>query len=178
MWCCQDRVVRCAPVHYELILVFHSMHGTMPCFESDRTIDPKSDNGRCRVCAGSLGRHTQPLPLTTALGQKTTGASHRTCFPCTTRLPYGDRYRTIVLTRCVYSICRISEGHPQHSMRFAVTRGRNSNTVPPCKHEHRIKTAHLSRFALLLVDVSERVRQAAQQVFRDHLQPRPDTVCR
>ncbi|CAN0408534.1 unnamed protein product, partial [Ectocarpus sp. 12 AP-2014] len=44
--------------------------------------------------------------------------------------------------------------------------------------ESRIKTAHLSRFALLLVDVSERVRQAAQKVFIDHLQPRPDTVCR
>ncbi|CAM9634972.1 unnamed protein product [Ectocarpus fasciculatus] len=43
--------------------------------------------------------------------------------------------------------------------------------------ESRIKTAHLSRFALMLVDVSERVRQAAQKVFRDHLQPRPDTVC-
>ncbi|CAN0042510.1 unnamed protein product [Ectocarpus sp. 6 AP-2014] len=44
--------------------------------------------------------------------------------------------------------------------------------------ESRIKTAHLSRFALLLVDVSERVRQAAQKVFIDYLQPRPDTVCR
>ncbi|CAM9730279.1 unnamed protein product, partial [Hapterophycus canaliculatus] len=44
--------------------------------------------------------------------------------------------------------------------------------------ESRIKTAHLSSFALLLVDVAEDVRRTAQAVFFDHLQPRPDTVCR
>ncbi|CAM9942146.1 unnamed protein product, partial [Scytosiphon promiscuus] len=45
--------------------------------------------------------------------------------------------------------------------------------------ESRIKTAHLSKFALLLVDdVSQGVRRTAQEVFFDHLQPRPDMVCR
>eukprot|EP00752_Nemacystus_decipiens_P014731 g13119.t2 len=44
--------------------------------------------------------------------------------------------------------------------------------------ESRIKTAHLSRFALLLVDGCDEVRKTARAVFFDHLQPRPDTVAR
>ena len=34
------------------------------------------------------------------------------------------------------------------------------------------------KFALLLGDAEERVRQTAQGLFVDHLQPRPDSVCR
>lgn len=168
-------------VHSESILVFHSMHGTMPYFQSDKNVIQCQATGRARVFSCSLGRYTQPLPLTI----RAWTSEHRRIpphlFPVHNRPPVnGDKYRieVIVISRYFYSTRRVSEGHPQHCMRFAINRGRNSNTILPHEHEYRIKTAHLSRFALLLVDVSERVRQAAQKVFIDHLQPRPDTVCR